>query len=298
MAKELGTDLTINRNTGGSWGSPAWTRVRGIQDVKLSITPGGMINSSDRSVSINTEIPTRYKLELEAVGFWNGGAGLTAIRDAFVAGTPIELAVLYGAAATNKKGTRAEWAVTQFPIDFPLEDNQKIALKFQPHADYANAPVIAYTDATVSAGTAETISTKLLGTDAQVAEADGTPIPAIMDIKLGLMPGAVIDSSDRDTTVDVVRPTRFKFEPEVSFIWDPADAQILAFYTAATTNAALELWILDGPYATNGSWGVHSDWAVNGFPVDAKLKDGQLVTVKLTPHGNGAQAPEFVTIGA
>lgn len=293
-ARPLGTDLTINLNT-GNYGAPAWARIRGIQDVKLSITPSGMVKSSDRSGTIDTEIPTRHKIEVEATAFWNGGTGLTALRDAFVNGTPLEAAVLYGAATTSKKGVRAELAVTQFPLDFPLSDNQKITIKLAPHADYTHEPSF-YTDATMSLGTAEVISVKKLGTNASVNTSAGVAIPGIMDIKLGLQPGNVIDSSDRDSLFDVVKPTRFKFEPEVSFLWNSATAALAAFYTAAIGNTPLELFILDGAYADTGSWGVHSDWAVSGFPVDAKLKDGQMVTLKLTPHGDGATAPEFVTI--
>ncbi len=297
MGRPLGTELTINRNTGADWATPAWTRVRGIQDAKLNIQPAGMIKSSDRSVSVDTEVPTRYKVEVEATAFWNGGTGLIALRTAFLNGTPLELAVLYGPAATSKKGVRAEWAVTQFPLEFPLGDNQKIAIKLQPHADYANEPLF-YTDATSTLGTAEAISTKKVGSSASVCVTGGTPIGAAMDIKLGLQPGALIDSSDRDTLFDVVKPTRFKFEPEFSFLWNPANAQLMSLYTAATTNAPIELFILDGAYTEVGAWGVHSDWAINGFPVDAKLKDGQQVTVKLTPHGDGTIAPDFYTVPA
>lgn len=294
MPRPLGTEFTLNLNT-GNYDSPAWARIRGLSDIKLDIKPSGLINSSDRSSLINTEIPARYKVEVEAAMMWNGGTGQSALRDAFVAGTPIELAALNKAATGSGKGVRAEWAVTQFPIDFPLNDHQKIAIKLAPHADYTNAPVF-YPDATVAAGTAEAISTKKLGTLAQVCSTGGTPITAIQDVKLNLQPGAVIESSDRDSLFDVVKPSRFKFEPELSFLWNPGNSALLAFYTAATTNAAIELYILDGDYADAGSWGVHSDWAVSGFPIDAKLKDGQLVTVKLTPHGDGSVAPEFITI--
>ncbi len=295
MPRPLGTELTMNRNTGSGFGTPAWTHVRGIQDVKLNIQPAAMVKSSDRSVNVDTEVPTRYKVEVDATAFWNGGTGLTALRTAFLNGTPIELAVLYGPAATAKKGVRAEWAVTQFPIDFPLGDNQKIAIKLQPHADYTNSPLF-YTDATTTSGTAEMISTKKIGADAAVCASGGTPIGAAMDIKLGLQPGALIDSSDRDSLFDVVKPTRFKFEPEFSFLWNPANAQLMSLYTAATTNGPIELFILDGPFDQVEAWGVHSDWAINGFPIDAKLKDGQQVTIKLTPHGDGTIAPAFYTV--
>lgn len=294
MTRPLGTEFSININT-GNYGAPAWAFIRGLSDIKLDIAPGGMIKSDDRASDFGTEIPTRYKVEVNANAFWNGGTGLSALRDAFVAGTPVELAVLNKAAAGSGKGVRAEWAVTQFPLDFPLSDHQKIAIKLQPHADYTHAPAF-YTDATLAAGTAEVISVKKQGTKASVNTSAGTPITKIMDVKLGLQPGAIIESSDRDSLFDVVKPSRFKVEAEVSFLWNPADAQLLAFYTAATTNAAIELFILDGPYATTGSWGVHSDWAVASFPIDAKLKDGQMVTCKLVPHGDGAQAPEFKTI--
>lgn len=294
MTRPLGTEFSININT-GNYGAPAWAFIRGLSDIKLDIAPGGMIKSDDRSSSFGTEIPTRYKVEVNGTAFWNGGTGQTALRDAFVNGTALELAVLNKAAIGSGKGVRAEWAVTQFPLDFPLSDHQKVAFKLQPHADYTHAPTF-YTDATLAAGTAEAISTKKTGTAASVNTAAGAPITHVQDVKLSLQPGAIIESSDRDSTFDVVKPSRFKVEAEVSFLWNPADTQLLAFYTAATTNAAIELFILDGPYATTGSWGVHSDWAVASFPIDAKLKDGQLVTVKLVPHGDGAQAPEFKTI--
>jgi len=298
MTRPLGTDLTICRNTSSpaSWSAPAWTKVRGLHDIKLDISPGAMIKSSDRGSGFDTEIPARLKIAVDGNMLWNHGDGQKAIRDAFVNQTPIELAVLFGTPATGKKGVHIEWAVTQFNADFPLNDGQKIAFKLQPSALYTNAPVYDYTDASADPGTAETVSPKRTGAVAVLAKADGTPITAAMDIKLNLQPAGVVDMSDRDSIVDVVMPTRFKVEPEFSFLWNPGNSDLAAIRTAVLAGTGIEYFILDGPYATAGSWGVHSTWAISGFPLDAKLSDGQRVTVKLTPHGDGATAPEFKTI--
>ncbi len=293
MSTPLGTEMTVCRNI-GDFASPSWSNLRGLGDVKLDIQPAAMVKSSDRATNVDTEIPTRFKLACDLTLMPNGSDGHIALRNAFINGTPIELAVLYGAAGTGKRGVRAEWAVTSYPLDFPLADSQKISIKLQPHADWTNEPSF-YTDATGSAGALDTIVKRLMGGQAAVYLGDLTQITKAMDIKLGLQPGNVAAVDDRDTLFDCVRPARLKMEPEFTFLWNPAVAPLLSLYTAATTNAPIELFILDGPHGTSGTWGVHSDWAINGFPVDGKLKDGQMVTVKLTPHGDGTVAPVIYT---
>lgn len=280
MSKKLGTNFVVARNT-GTHDLPVWPLAANCRDVKLDLAPN-MFDSSDRATTINTKIPTRYKPKLEFDALWDGGAFLTAVRAAFLAGTPLDLIVLDG--TTSGQGFWAEWAVTEFPFEMPLAAGQPLKLGFQPHGNAANIPQFVNAKATTGA---DTVGTKKLGTNAQLH--DGVnPILKIQDMKFSIKPGALFDSSDRSSVFDSVIPTRFECEIEASFLWDPADTQLAAFWTAFIINGPVTLYALDGPKATTGSWGLFGDWAIEGFPIDAPLADGQKITLKFSPHGNGA----------
>jgi hypothetical protein len=282
MSKKLGTNFVVGRNT-GSHGSPVWPVAANCRDIKLDLAPN-MFDSSDRSTTGNTKIPTRYKPKLEFDALWDGGTFLTAVRTAFLAGSAIDLIVLDG--TTAGRGIWAEWAVTEFPFEFPLQAGQPLKLGFQPHGNAVNAPQFVSAKSTTGA---DTVGTKKLGTLAELN--DGTnPILGVGDVKMMIKPGALFDSSDRSSAFDTVIPTRFEYGIECSFLWNPADAQILAFWTAFIINGPITLYALDGPKATPGSWGLYGDWAIEGFPIDAPLADGQKITLKLSPHGNGSNA--------
>jgi len=74
------------------------------------------------------------------------------------------------------------------------------------------------------------------------------------------------------------------------------DAQIVAFRTASNTNAPIELTFLDGPLATTGSWGIHADWGIDSYDEEAGLNGGVVLKMQFSPHGNGNNGFEFVTI--
>lgn len=305
VAKKKGTDFCICRNTGIDAGANlAWTPLIAARDIKMMRAPGAVFDSSDRAILIQTGIPTRFKPSLEFDMIWNGGAGMIALRDAFVAGTPIYLAGLDGPPAASARGMRGDWAVSGFPLDFPLLDGQKVSIKLSPHGNYTNAFELDYTDATAGAGVAETQVAKKLGTNASINDSTNAPITAAADIKLMLENGAEFDASDRVAQtggyyIDMVIPTRKKISAELNLIWvgstDANYAKVNAFYTAFKAGAPLLMSVLDGPYATPGSWGVKGDWAIEDFPIDAPLLDGQKMAVKLTPHGNYTTAMAFLT---
>ncbi len=299
--KKIGANATFNLNTGTNTGSGlAWTPMIAARDIKAIRSPGAVFDASDRGLSINTSIPTRFKPSIEFDMIANAGAAFTALRTAFTTLAPIYAAYLDGPPGASALGMRGDWAVASFPLESPLEDGTKVKIKLQPHGNYVNAFELHYTDATNSAGTPETPVAKKLGTNASINDSTHAPITACMDIKINLEPGAMFDASDRATQtggyfIDMVIPTRFKISVETNLIWSTA-AQVIAFRTAFLAGTPLQLWVLDGPYVTSGSWGLTGDFNVTDFPMDSPLEDGQKIALKLEPAGNYTNAPGFVTI--
>lgn len=294
--KLLGFNATINRN-GSIFATPAWIPLIVAKDIKENREPAGTPDTSDRATNNYSTIGTRYKVSFDFDALWNKGAGLTALRTAFLAGNSgvIDLSVLDRQPATSGTGHRGEFAVTKFNLDFPLLGEQKLSTSIVPHASHAAGQAVGtYTDATVSAGTPETPSTKRMGQVASVNTSGGTPIGEIRDWKLNLE-WTTADAGDRNDLFEKVLLTQIRISAELNFLWDTTIANLVAFKTAFEAHSAIDLWLLDGAYATGGSWGVHADWAVTNFSKDDPLTDGQKVTVTLMPHGNAVTTPTFVT---
>jgi hypothetical protein len=282
MAKKLGSALNFCRNT-ATFGSPTFPVAACVKDVKLDLKEIAF-DSSDRASSGDTVIPCRYEAKVTLDAIWDAGTFLTAVRTAFLAGSSLLGAVLDG--ATSARGIHGEWAVTEFPIDAPLQDGQKITIGLQPHGQFTNAMVFVSGKSTTGADSA---GTKKLGTNAVVYDGSAA-ITRLADVKFSLMPGALFDSSDRSTTFNTVIPTRFKYSAEASVLWDPADAQTLDFWTKFIAGNPITLYFLDGTFGVLGTWGLYGDWAVTDFPIDGKLSDGQRIALKFEPHGNGSNA--------
>lgn len=316
VAKKLGTNFCVCRNTGSDNTDPnlAWTPLIAARDIKMMRQPGAIFDSSDRGSQIQTGIPTRFKPSLEFDLIWNGGAGMIALRDAFVNGTPIFLAALDGPPASGATGMKGDWAVSGFPLESPLLDGQKVKITLKPHGNFVNSFYLDYLDATVAGGVAETPVAKKLGTNASINNGANAAIPNAADIKLTLECGAEFESSDRnkqpdraglaDAThgyfIDTVIPTRKKISAELNLLWvsstDTNYAKVLAFLTAFLAGSPLVNYsILDGPYAT-GAWGAKGDWAIEDFPLEANLLDGQKIAIKLSPHGNYTNPVAFFTV--
>lgn len=294
--KSFGKNSCICRDS-GSWASPAHIPLIGAKDIKIARKPAGMVDATDRvsasSVIDRTEIPVRQNVEISFNAIWNGGAGLTAIRTAFLAGTAIRLAVLNALPTASGVGLRGDWAVTKFPLKFPLNDGQMLDIALQPHGNYTNA-VATYTDATVAAGTAETQATKKLGKGGSVNDSTNAPITAVRDFSF-TCEWDLANAPDRGSEFDMVIPTVRKITAELEFMWEESNTQLTAFRTAWEANSAITLSLLDGTYATAGSWGPKADWAITDFPADANLTDGLIYKIKLAPHGNYSTAFTFLT---
>jgi hypothetical protein len=306
MAKKLGAAACVALSTGNTDPPATWIPLIGARDIKAMRAPGAVFDSSDRTQAVNTAIPTRLKPSLEFDMIWNGGAGMLALRDAFLGGSPIIAAFLDGPPGTSARGMMGNWAVLGFPLEYPLMDGQKVKISMKPHGNgNSDLPFDPnYTDG-LTLGTPETPVAKKLGTNASANDASNAPITAFQDIKLNLEPGAAFDSNDRTPQlssdsnyyfVDMVIPTRMKIGAEANVIWDSNNFQLTSLLEAFLTGAPATMTFLDGPYATSGSWGVHSSWAITDWQMDATLLDGQKIALKFEPHGNGSVLPSFVTI--
>ena len=295
MAKKAGFVSCIARNLNGTFaGTPLWTPLIRLRDIKGNRAPGGTPDVSDRQVDVYSTLPVRKKISYDADATWDKGDGLTALRTAFLAKTGIDLAAIDEQPTNSGKGYRGKWAVTKFNLDFPLLGEQKLSVSIKPHGSVDSSErVAAYTDATVVAGTAETPGTKRAGHVASVNSSGGTPFTGVRDWKL-MLEYAEGDSSDRSNEFEMVNLHQLKISAEVQFHWDATE--FAAFKTAFDDNSPIELFLLDGAYATTGSWGVHADFAVTDFPKEDPLTDNQKCTVKLEIHGNSSTLPVFVTI--
>jgi len=304
-AKKIGYVASINRNSNGTFaGTPSWIPIPRARDFKEDRAPSGTPDTSDRSVQVYSTMPNRRKYSLDFEAGWDGGAGLTALRTAFLAGgannsstSMIDLAVLDGQPATSAVGVRGKFCVTKFALDFPLTGDQKVSVQIMPYANYGSGEYVQdYTDATVSAGTAESLSAIKRGYNASVNNASNNPITAIRDWKLNLE-WATEEASDRAASFEAFLMTQMKVSLELNFVWDSSDTNGgVLLRTAHLANSEIVLTCLDGAYATSGSWGCTSSWAVTDFPKENPLTGGQNISCKLEPYGGGTVPFAFLTI--
>lgn len=299
--KFLGKAFCVCRDS-GSWATAAHIPLIGARDIKVANKPSAMINSTDRvaasTIITPTEIPTRRSLEVSFSMLWNGGGGATALQTAFLAGTPIRLAVMNNLPANTTTGGgvgyRGDWLVKKFPLKMPINDGQMIDISIVPHGNYTNA-VSTYTDATTTLGTPESQATKKLGVTGSVNDSTNAPITAVRDFSFSAE-WETAKSMDRGCVFDTELPTMRKITAELEFMWEEANTQLTAFRTAWEALSPITLSMLDAAYVTSGAWGIKADWAVTDHPLDANMNDGQLVKIKLSPHGNYSTAPTFMTI--
>ena len=293
-AKKLGKNGILARNT-GNFAAPAWSRIGSLKDITINRAPSAVIDSTDRFQHVKTSIPIRYKVGVDTTTIWDGGTAQTALRDACLAGTVLDLAVLDGPAAEASEGLRGEWLISKFALDMSLTAEQKLSISLMPHGNHAAGQGVSfYTDLSGAPGVADVKATKKQGQFASVNDALAIPILGIRDIKLGLE-WDTADAGDREDQFEKFLPTQFKVDAEITFAWDSSVAGLVAFYTAFKTHATLALSILDGPFAVAGSWGALADWSITDFGHTMPLTEGQIVTAKLMPAGNSATLTSFIT---
>jgi len=141
-AVPLGRDASINRNTGAAFGTVTWVAIANVQDVTLTST------RAKGDVSVRGTEFKQYVMGQKDVAvtfkivFVRADAGYAALLAAHVAGTPIQLAVLDGAATlSGAYGLNADWHVDEFsrgePIDGGISFDVKLCM-----AKTVNAPAV------------------------------------------------------------------------------------------------------------------------------------------------------------
>jgi hypothetical protein len=141
-AVPLGRDASINRNTGAAFGTVTWVAIANIQDVTLN-SDRAKGDVSVRGVDFKQYVMGQKDVSVSfSLVFVRADAGYTALLGAHVAGTPIQLAVLDGPAATaGSYGLNADWHVNKFARGEPVDDGIKFDVELCM-AKTVNAPAV------------------------------------------------------------------------------------------------------------------------------------------------------------
>lgn len=138
----VGTENKLYINT-GTHASPTWVLIGRAKDVSVpaskseaDVSRRESKNKKTRGAQIEfgVDFGYQYKAGTDDV--------LDDLRDSFLNGTPIELAVMDGAIATSgSKGWRMYVEVMEFPTEEPLTDGKTIAIATK-HTDYEESSTL------------------------------------------------------------------------------------------------------------------------------------------------------------
>lgn len=135
MANEvrIGLDASLNRNT-GNYASPTWAEMTNVRDVTLTLEK----DEADVTVRGNNGweaiVATlkRATIEFEMVAKADD-TDLTAIKDAFLNNTILDMAVMDTTVTTNgAQGLRAEMQVLSFTRSEPLTEGLTYSVRMKP----------------------------------------------------------------------------------------------------------------------------------------------------------------------
>jgi hypothetical protein len=137
----IGLECKAYRMTGGTWGSPTWTEMTSVIDVKIPIQRNLVIAKSRASVW-EKALAGLLKAEL---GFNmlrdNDDAHQVALLAAMVAGTAVILAFCEGNIATaGNVFFKGEFLIGSFEEGEPLEDATTVDVMIKPSAKSSNEP--------------------------------------------------------------------------------------------------------------------------------------------------------------
>lgn len=113
--------------------TPVWTLFNNVRDLTLAMEAG--------EADVATRA-SRFKMYLEALidasvdweSVWDGSdTTLTALRAAFLAGTPVALAIMDDLVATSgAQGLQADFIITKFGRNEPLADGMMVPISAKP----------------------------------------------------------------------------------------------------------------------------------------------------------------------
>jgi len=138
MGVKLGLDAKLFRNT-GTYQSPTWTEIGNVRDVTLNLETSEADVTTRANNGWRATVATLKDASIEFEMVWDSAdANFTAMREAFLNNTSVELAVLDGPAASGQ-GLRATCMVTKFSRNEPLEEAITVSVTVKPTYS-TNAP--------------------------------------------------------------------------------------------------------------------------------------------------------------
>ena len=138
----LGLNAKLYRNT-GTQETPTWTEIANVKDVTLNLEKGEADATTRASSGWRQTVATLKEATVEFEMVWDpSDEGFQAIKDGFFNNTAIDIAVMDGplppASGETSQGLRAQWAVTKFSRNEPLEEVLTVSVSIKP--TYGSVP--------------------------------------------------------------------------------------------------------------------------------------------------------------
>jgi hypothetical protein len=133
MAIKLGMDAKLYRNT-GSFASPTWNLIPNVKDLTLSLETGEADVTTRGNNGWRATVATLKDGSVEFEMIWDTeDDDFTAIRNAFLNNTSLELAILDGlSSVAGSQGLRASFMITGFTRNEPLEEAITVSVSAKP----------------------------------------------------------------------------------------------------------------------------------------------------------------------
>ena len=136
MAIKLGLDAKLFRGTAGTQGN---IEVTNVKDVSLSLESGEADVTTRKAKGWKLSVATLKEASLEITILYDTeDEDFIAFKEAYVSNTPISLFVTDG--DTTAHGLDADFSVTGFTVDQPLEEAVTVKVTAKPTAS-DRAPV-------------------------------------------------------------------------------------------------------------------------------------------------------------
>ncbi|MCX5674804.1 MAG: phage tail tube protein [Planctomycetota bacterium] len=147
MGIKLGDEMKLYYCAAGIGGTPTWTELTNVKDVKLPQSKGEADVTTRGSGGWKQTVGTLIDASIEFEMLWDtAAAGFQAVKDAYFGGTVIGLCLAdnpLGEGGTFPAGTevfRADCAILKFERSEPLEQAVAVSVTAKPTYS-ANTPV-------------------------------------------------------------------------------------------------------------------------------------------------------------
>lgn len=140
MSTRLGLDAKLYRNT-GTYASPVWNEITNPRDVTLNLTKTEADVSRRGSGGWRAIVGAMKEASIDfELVFRDGDEDFEALRDSFLNGTAVGMAVMDGAIETSgSQGLRADFEVFSMTRNEPLEGSITYTFSVKP-TDSDNPP--------------------------------------------------------------------------------------------------------------------------------------------------------------